>query len=274
MEAIDLPLKMDPSEGQSKQGGGGGGEEEDEHNGGEIVDGDNDHNPEVKEGCSDEARSGVEVATAEANDAEEVEGGRGGDGLIHLPVPQQQRCDKYELNELQEEMNRIKEENNALRKFVDQTMKEYCDLQMRVALIQQANIATDHGILLSLAGNPSGEQTVTCNSTGKLKERAPSPSGGDGDELELSLRLQTTTTGGTEEPVISSKDSREDNRMDMDHRNKMPRIDAGGLPSMSSLISTNRSKARVSVRARVEGATVSLLFSPPHPSELGISPKE
>lgn len=42
----------------------------------------------------------------------------------------------------------MREENKVLRKFVDQTMKEYCDLQMRVALIQQANKATVRGILL------------------------------------------------------------------------------------------------------------------------------
>ncbi|KAK4768828.1 hypothetical protein SAY86_026978 [Trapa natans] len=256
MEAMDLSLKMDPSEGKSK-------EEGEEDNGGELVSGDN-HDREVEEGCSDEVGSGVEVATAEAEeiggDEGEEEGG-GGDGSFHLHVPQQESRSKYELNELQEEMSRIREENNVLKKFVDQTMKEYCDLQMRVALIQQANDATDRQNLLSLAGNLSGEQTTACNSTEKSKEMTPSPSGGNGDDLELSLMLQTTTTGRKDSPIgrqgmiMSSKGSHLGNRLE--ERCKMARVDPGGVPSLSSLVSSNRSKTRVSVRARVEGATVS-----------------
>lgn len=99
MQAIDLSLKMDSSEGRSKEE-----EEEEEENGGESVLGDN-HDPEVKEGCSDEVRSGVEVATAEANDAGEVEG-RGEQGeekeeedvSIHQSAPQPENCDKYEVD--------------------------------------------------------------------------------------------------------------------------------------------------------------------------------
>ena len=37
------------------------------------------------------------------------------------------------------EMNRMKEENKVLRKVVEQTMKEYYDLKMKFAAIQQDN---------------------------------------------------------------------------------------------------------------------------------------
>lgn len=45
----------------------------------------------------------------------------------------------YQLCVLQMEMNRMKEENKVLRKVVEQTMKEYYDLQMKFAAIQQDN---------------------------------------------------------------------------------------------------------------------------------------
>ena len=38
---------------------------------------------------------------------------------------------------LQMEMNRMKEENNVLRKVVEQTMKDYYDLQIKFAAVQQ-----------------------------------------------------------------------------------------------------------------------------------------
>ena len=37
------------------------------------------------------------------------------------------------------EMNRMKEENKVLRRVVEQTMKEYCDLQIKFADVQQNN---------------------------------------------------------------------------------------------------------------------------------------
>lgn len=45
----------------------------------------------------------------------------------------------YQLCVLQMKMNRMKEENKVLRKVLEQTMKEYCDLQMKFAAIQQDN---------------------------------------------------------------------------------------------------------------------------------------
>ena len=38
------------------------------------------------------------------------------------------------------EMNRMKEENKMLRKEVEQTMKDYYDLEMKIAIIQQNNL--------------------------------------------------------------------------------------------------------------------------------------
>jgi FtsZ-binding cell division protein ZapB len=45
----------------------------------------------------------------------------------------------YQLSVLQMEMNRMKEENRVLRKVVEQTMKDYHDLQMKLSTIHQNN---------------------------------------------------------------------------------------------------------------------------------------
>lgn len=106
-----------------------------------------------------------------------------------------------------------------------------------------------------------------------------SPLGGDGDDLELSLRLQTAMTGKQEMQIgqqeMNNKDRHQDKLQDVDlslvESCKMPRVDPRGVPSLSSMVSSNRSKTRVSVRARVEGATVS--FFPLHlivPTHLGV----
>lgn len=42
-----------------------------------------------------------------------------------------------QLSALQMQMNRMKEENKVLRRVVEQTMKDYYDLQMKFAVIQQ-----------------------------------------------------------------------------------------------------------------------------------------
>lgn len=45
----------------------------------------------------------------------------------------------YQLSLLQMEMNRMKEENKVLRDEVEQTMKDYYELQMKFATVQQNN---------------------------------------------------------------------------------------------------------------------------------------
>ncbi|OWM79379.1 hypothetical protein CDL15_Pgr003552 [Punica granatum] len=240
-----------------------------EENSGQVV---GDRQGQEERGCGGkEDQSKVEEGTTtEANDAGEVEEGdeqQQEDTSIKLSH-QQEIPKKHELGELQKEMNRIREENKLLKKFVDQTMKEYYDLQTKVAQVQQANRAMDQQIFLPLAGNPSREQpkTVTTNSMEKSKDRSfSSPLGGDDSELELSLRLHGTSATGKEE--VRSDRSEETNYKDS-HQNKQDinltsvenykirRTDSSGVPGLSSTVPSNRSKTRVSVRARVQGATM------------------
>ena len=44
-----------------------------------------------------------------------------------------------QLSVLQKEMNRMKKENTLLRKVVEQTMKDYYELQVKLAAIQQSS---------------------------------------------------------------------------------------------------------------------------------------
>ncbi|KAE8009096.1 hypothetical protein FH972_005550 [Carpinus fangiana] len=105
----------------------------------------------------------------------------------------------YQLSVLQMEMNRMKEENRVLRKVVEQTMKDYHDLQMKLSTIHQNNQEKDPQIFLSLRGNDeaSREPKTAPEILGINNQRALSPTPSqhkDGireSELGLSLRIHT-----------------------------------------------------------------------------------
>ena len=48
-----------------------------------------------------------------------------------------------QLSEMQEEMERMKEENRMLRRGVDKTVRDYYELQMKLAAYQQQPAAAD-----------------------------------------------------------------------------------------------------------------------------------
>ncbi|QHO15236.1 putative WRKY transcription factor [Arachis hypogaea] len=81
--------------------------------------------------------------------------------------------EEEDLNVLQMEMDRIKEENKALRKLVEQTMKDYYDLQMKIS----NNYSNKN--------NKDLEISV---------QRASPTIHDDDDELSLSLRLNNTSS--------------------------------------------------------------------------------
>ncbi|XP_042499894.1 probable WRKY transcription factor 9 [Macadamia integrifolia] len=59
----------------------------------------------------------------------------------------QENLNPEELCSLQMEMNRMKEENKVLRKVVEQTMKDYYELQMKFSVFQQNDPKKDPQIL-------------------------------------------------------------------------------------------------------------------------------
>ncbi|KAK9286661.1 hypothetical protein L1049_015061 [Liquidambar formosana] len=162
-----------------------------------------------------------------------------------------------ELCVLQMEMNRMKEENMVLRKVVEQTMKDYYDLQTKFAFIQQNNQKKDPQIFLSLHGSdndPTQEQKRISKILDINDQKPPEPSHDNNikeSELGLSLRIQSHTNQ-------QEKEDREENKEEMTSfpsvQNKLHRNDLAGISS--HVASAPNRKARVSVRARCQTATM------------------
>ncbi|OVA00086.1 DNA-binding WRKY [Macleaya cordata] len=158
------------------------------------------------------------------------------------------------------EMNRMKEENNVLRKVVEQTMKDYYDLQMKLSVIQQNESKKDPQIFFSLHGDDYtieeskrvpqsldfNTRTLPSNKHDELREAA---------ELGLSLRLQSEN-----ERAVEAKEVEYCYKEDMmtslasTQSNKLQKSEFAG--SANNISSPPNRKARVSVRARCQEATM------------------
>ncbi|KAI4367113.1 hypothetical protein MLD38_022884 [Melastoma candidum] len=171
--------------------------------------------------------------------------------------------EKDGLSVLKLEMDRIKEENKDLKRAVEQTMKDYYDLQLKLLHFQQQSSpiqSKEPRTFLSLCnghGSPSREQRPT---TPRKSEDRPSlkkysPLGDTG--LGLSLGLNIISLDSQE---IVRKVSEEDARdggmnLELAHRpQKIQRIDQ--MDGGSSGHSVADRKSRVTVRARCESATM------------------
>ncbi|KAI5356181.1 hypothetical protein L3X38_009076 [Prunus dulcis] len=261
---IDLSLKIDSKqEKQGEDGDQGEGEEEEEEEEEDLNDDDDIEQGAQQEEDEQEPRAqnnnlkAAEAAAGEVeDDASVVE--------TSLEENNMMKTDQ-ELCVLQMEMSRMKEENKVLRKVVEQTMKDYYDLQMKFTALHQSNQNKDPQTFLSLDGNDpdavQGPKTIPKTSPlSQTREDMMKES-----QLGLSLRLQTSPTTniqshGREE---EDDDKEENNKKEELTRsslassllqNKLQRTE---LPGISSHVASqpNR-KARVSVRARCESATM------------------
>ncbi|KAJ8529836.1 hypothetical protein K7X08_036671 [Anisodus acutangulus] len=167
-----------------------------------------------------------------------------------------------ELSLLEMEMNRMKEENKVLRKAVEQTMKDYYDLQAKFSNIYHNNYK-DQRNFLSLSGNDdtASEGPKKGPKILDINNRTSSPVSQQDDtmdgELGLSLTLVSSNSTTTSKLVEIEEDQREDKKED--HATITHQIQNkphGGLTSHVTTASPPNRKSRVSVRARCESATM------------------
>ncbi|KAE8690718.1 ABSCISIC ACID-INSENSITIVE 5-like protein 5-like [Hibiscus syriacus] len=171
-----------------------------------------------------------------------------------LALPSLQGNDNTkELSVLQMEMNRMKEEKKVLRKAVEKTLQDYNHLQMKFALIQQNNPLKDPRIFLSPNGNGGLIQEQRqgierdLNIVNNPRHGSPSPGDSDGEddhELGLSLTLKTSSI----QPEIREEETPND------VQNKLQQTHSSAITSHA--VSTFNRKARVSIRARCQTATM------------------
>ncbi|KAK8567878.1 hypothetical protein V6N12_006448 [Hibiscus sabdariffa] len=162
-----------------------------------------------------------------------------------------------ELSMLQMEMIRMKEENKVLRKEVEKSLQDYNDLRMKFAVvIQQNNPMKDPRISLPLKGNEDLNQEQqqanerNLNIVNNPRHRSPSQDDNDDEEnheLGLSLTLKTSS---------NQREIREDQETpDAESvQNKLQQTHSSAITSHA--VSTSNRKARVSVRARCQTATM------------------
>ncbi|XP_016432911.1 WRKY transcription factor 72A-like [Nicotiana tabacum] len=173
-----------------------------------------------------------------------------------------------ELSMLQMEMNKMKEENKFLRKAVEQTMKDYYDLQAKFTTIHQNNHEKDHRNFLSLSGNDDITEGLTRSpKILDIKNRTLSQTSQelddimDGDQLGLSLTLVSSNSSTTASRLVESTEEERKEKIKEDNAAITTQIQnkgnfQGGLTSHVTTASPPNRKARVSVRARCESATM------------------
>ncbi|KAL5174995.1 putative WRKY transcription factor 9 [Glycine soja] len=235
------------------------------------IDTDDEHNEEVDERVKEDNEE--EMAQTPDNNKElevhEATAGEIEDDASVVETSLQDNTKAKELSVLQMEMESMKEENKVLRKVVEQTMKDYYNLQMKFSAIQENNKRKDHEISLSLQdiATTSGEGPSRINEifNKQIRQSAPSPPHTtDHDdslsesELGLSLRLQPSTSHHKESNVgNNNKEDKNDQQLASfaSVQNKLQRTHE--LPGITThaAFPPNR-KARVSVRARCEAATM------------------
>ncbi|OAY39907.1 probable WRKY transcription factor 9 [Manihot esculenta] len=251
---IDLSLQIDTEDIEEE-------EEEEEEEVQEV-----EENGEEDEEDLQEINENEATATTATTGGEVVD-----DSSVELSLQDNNKTE--ELSALQMEMNRMKEENKVLRRVVEKTMKDYHDLQMKFAVIQQ-NTHKDPHIFLPLNGDdkravqePIGSVPKFLDSNNQRSLEPFLPKDNDRiieeKELSLSLRLQTDYSDHHHHQQEREEDRKEENKEENGNcswvpsdNNKLQKTDHHLAGITTHAPTPPNRKARVSVRARCQTATM------------------
>ncbi|KAL4588488.1 hypothetical protein LXL04_001379 [Taraxacum kok-saghyz] len=178
------------------------------------------------------------------------------------PTEASERQDLDHCHQEKIEMNRMKEENKVLKQVVEQTMKDYYDLQMKFSIVKQSSTQFKNPkAFLTLNGHDKDQDIK------KISPRSPPLQESENQNLGLSLRIQSNST--TTPHANFNQDARNHKDLVENPPQFMPTqqsnlINSGnfGGDNKPSNIANNpmaslpNRKARVSVRARCEAATM------------------
>ncbi|CAH8358908.1 unnamed protein product [Eruca vesicaria subsp. sativa] len=188
-----------------------------------------------KHNCEREEDEDVGASASEDKEEQMVKEGEIEDSCLSSRNRKEEN-EREELLQMQIEMKHVKEENTRLRKLVEQTLQDYHQLEMKFPIIDQTNKMDLETFL--------GAQAIARK---RVIERSASLSLVE-EELGLSLSLQ-------------KKQKQEENKEAESHNtqryNSSSTIQGKDINTQRVITSTpgNR-KARVSVRARCETATM------------------
>ncbi|KAI4318787.1 hypothetical protein MLD38_032454 [Melastoma candidum] len=230
----------------------------------EPNDEDGDYQVEVENPPRNVSRDEITSSREKVDDeGDQSNGHREEDPRLELSSPQENcsTMEKGEMSALQMEMDRMKEENKVLKRAVEQTMKDYHDLHLKLVSLQQHREHKDPHTFLSLSngyGNLGREERSTPTiSKNRSESRDDYALVDTGLGLSLGLRVGVDHPQEIREAHEEEPDYRNTNLTVLHHPEKIQRIDqsSGSITGHSAASLPNR-KSRVTVRARCESATM------------------
>ncbi|KAI6678661.1 hypothetical protein NL676_039457 [Syzygium grande] len=245
---IDLSLELDAEEGGERLTEDRSGVQAGYH-----------QDDQERSGGPEEAEGAVTTASGEEQERQEEEDEDDGKENGSVDLSSRDSMKTEELYVLKKEMDRMKEENKALRKVVEQTMKEYNDLQLKLDHVHQSNQSKDPSTFLSLYTKGKPDQEPKSLSGPNESSPSPSPKNDTLGESNLGLSLGLQIGAEPHGIQVHKEDGitkvQNHTNFPMTH-DKIQRTDqfAGITSHVTSM--PNR-KSRVTVRARCEAATLS-----------------